>query len=157
MVTENTADQEQFIERACELAKEAAEKGDGPYGSLLVVDGEIIMEERNREQTDNDIAQHPELTLARRAHSELEPDVRAKAVMYTSTEPCPMCSTGMVYAGLDAVVYSTSGKRASEMRGVEIEGIPSSEVFDRYDADIDVIGPVLPERGDEIHQKYSQE
>jgi tRNA(Arg) A34 adenosine deaminase TadA len=156
MDIENTADHEQYIERSCELAKEAAERGDGPYGSLLVVDGEIIMEERNRENTDNDIAQHPELTLARRAHDELDPDVRANAVMYTSTEPCPMCSTGVAYAGLDAVVYSTSGKRASEMRGVETDGIPSSEVFERYDADIDVVGPVLPDLGEEIHKTYSQ-
>lgn len=147
-------DHERFIERACELARTAGERGDGPYGSLLVVDGEIVMEETNRERTDDDLALHPELTLARRAPQELGPEKASDAVMYTSTEPCPMCATGMAYAGLDAVVYSVSGSRAAELRGGGTGGIPCDEVFDRLDAEIAVLGPVLPASGEAVHEAF---
>jgi tRNA(Arg) A34 adenosine deaminase TadA len=147
-------DHEQHIEQACDLAREAGDRGDGPYGSLLVVDGEVIMEETNRENTDDDLSLHPELTLARRAKSELDPGTASEAVMYTSTEPCPMCSTGMAYAGLKAVVYSVSGARASELRGGGTGGIPSDEVFERLGADIDVLGPVLEADGVAVHEAY---
>lgn len=150
----DSLDHEQFIRRACDLAREAGARGDGPYGSLLVVDGDVVMEETNRERTDDDIALHPELTLARRAGRELDPGTAAEAVMYTSTEPCPMCSTGMAYAGLAAVVYSVSGSRAAELRGGGTGGIPSEEVFERLGADIDVVGPVLPEEGTAVHEEY---
>jgi len=150
----DSLDHEKFIERACELAREAGERGDGPYGSLLVVDGEIVMEESNRENTDGDLSLHPELTLARRAPEELGKEVAKKAIMYTSTEPCPMCSTGMAYANLRAVVYSVSGERASELRGGGTGGIPSDEVFERLGADIDVYGPVLEEEGVAVHEDF---
>jgi tRNA(Arg) A34 adenosine deaminase TadA len=147
-------DHEQFIDRACELARTAGDRGDAPYGSLLVVDGEVVMEETNREHTDEDLALHPELTLARRAPPELGPEKASKAVMYTSTEPCPMCSTGMAYAGLDAVVYSVSGERASELRGGGTGGIPCDEVFDRLGAGITVVGPVAQDQGERVHEAY---
>jgi len=146
-------DHEEFIERACELARTAGDRGDGPYGSLLVVDGEVIMEESNYESTEDDLSLHPELTLARRAAAELDEETASDAVMYTSTEPCSMCSTGMAYAGLGAVVYSVSGEKAAEINGGPA-GIPSEEVFDRYDADIDVIGPAGLEEGLAVHEEY---
>ena len=104
----DSLDHEPHVKRALKLASEAGKRGDGPYGSVLVRDGTIIEEATNREHTDNDLALHPELTLARRASSELSPEEHAETVLYTSTEPCPMCATGIVYAGLGGVVYSVS-------------------------------------------------
>jgi len=154
MVDLDTLEHSQYIERACDLARKAGERGDGPYGSLLVVDGETVMEETNREHTDDDLSLHPELTLARRADSELDPETAPNAVMYTSTEPCPMCATGMAYAGLGAVVYSVSGTRAATIRGDAVDTIPSEEMFDRLGADIDVLGPVLEKEGVAVHEQY---
>jgi len=56
-------DHDRFVRRACELARTAGERGDKPFGSVLVVDGEVVMEEKNREKTDADLANHPELTV----------------------------------------------------------------------------------------------
>ncbi|WP_210424069.1 nucleoside deaminase [Halorussus ruber] len=109
-------DHEPHVRRAIDLAREAGDRGDGPYGSLLVRDGDVVMEETNRENTDDDIALHPELTLARRAARELDADARAEAVMYTSTEPCPMCAGGIAIAGLGGVVYRRSSPNASGKR-----------------------------------------
>ncbi len=147
-------DHEPHVRRAIKLAREAGERGDGPYGTVLVRDGEVVMEAGNREHTEDDIALHPELTLARQAASEMTPAERAETVMYTSTEPCSMCATGVAFAGLGGVVYSTSGERAAELSG-GASGIPSPEVFERWDREIPVDGPVLPEAGADVHREFS--
>jgi tRNA(Arg) A34 adenosine deaminase TadA len=147
------ADHEQYVERAIALAREAGERGDGAYGSVLVVDDEVVMEETNRERTDGDIALHPELTLARRAARELPADERDRAVLYTSTEPCPMCAGGIAIAGLGGVVYSVSGALAAERFG-GAPGIPCDEVFDRRGADVPVVGGVAEDAGLAVHEEH---
>ena len=129
---------------------EAADRGDGAYGSVLVKDDEIVMEERNAEVTDGDMRAHPELTLAKRAAAERD-DAEA-LVMYTSTEPCPMCSGGIDLVGLDKVVYSVSGQRAGEIHG---SGglLPSTEVFAAGRSDVEVVPDVLHEAGEAVHRE----
>jgi tRNA(Arg) A34 adenosine deaminase TadA len=141
------------LRRAIDLAVEAGERGDGPFGSVLVRGGEIRMEASNRTRTENDLALHPELTLARRAAGEWSPVDRAETVMYTSTEPCAMCATGMAYAGLGAVVYSVAGERLADLRGSS-GGIPCDEVFERLGADVAVEGPVLEDEGLAVHRRF---
>ncbi|AEN06978.1 nucleoside deaminase [Halolamina sp.] len=143
-------DHEAHMRRAIELAREAADRGDGAYGSVLVKDDEIVMEERNAEVTDGDMRAHPELTLAKRAAAERD-DAEA-LVMYTSTEPCPMCSGGIDLVGLDKVVYSVSGQRAGEIHG---SGglLPSTEVFAAGRSDVEVVPDVLHEAGEAVHRE----
>jgi tRNA(Arg) A34 adenosine deaminase TadA len=111
------------------------------------------MEETNRERTDDDIALHPELTLVRRAARELSTETREKAVMYTSTEPCPMCSGGITISNLGAVVYSVSAERAAEEFG-GADGVPCGEIFERRGRDIAVTGGVLEDEGLDVHREY---
>jgi tRNA(Arg) A34 adenosine deaminase TadA len=146
-------DHEAYVERAIELARAAGDRGDGPYGSLLVLDDAVVMDETNRERTDDDIALHPELTLARRAARELAPAERERAVMYTSTEPCPMCAGGISISSLGAVVYSVSGARAAAEFGGS-EGVPCGEIFDRRGCDVDVVGGVLEAEGLAVHREF---
>jgi tRNA(Arg) A34 adenosine deaminase TadA len=146
-------DHEAHVGRAVELAREAGERGDGPFGTVLVRDDEILLEARNRETTDDDLARHPELSLARQADREFGAEIRAEITMYTSTEPCPMCAAGTAYAGLGGVVYSVSGARLGELRDGP-EGIPCGEVFERLGREIPVHGPVLAEKGEAIHREF---
>lgn len=151
-------DHERYTERVLELAREAAERGDDPYGSLLVdpaaPDGPtVVAEERNAVVTDDDVRRHPELSLAERATRELEPQVRERTIMYTSTEPCPMCAGGIRIAGLAAVVHSVSAERAAELAGHD-DALPSRVVYERTGADVASLGPVLPEAGAAVHREY---
>jgi tRNA(Arg) A34 adenosine deaminase TadA len=146
-------DHEAHVGRAIELAREAGERGDGPFGTVLVRDDEIVLEARNREVTDDDLAEHPELSLARRAAREFDAATRAEITMYTSTEPCPMCAAGTAYAGLGGVVYSVSGARLGDLRD-SAEGIPCGEVFERLGREIPVHGPVLAEEGEAVHREF---
>ncbi len=154
MAQNGDTDHEQYIERTLELADGAGERGDGLYGSLLVT-SEGVMEETNRERTEDDIACHPELALARRAARELPPEERSQSVMYTSTEPCPMCAGGIAIAGLGGIVYSVSTERAAERFG-GATGIPCGEVFERLGNPIDVIGGICEDEGLAVHRTHRE-
>lgn len=142
-------DHESHMRRAFELAEKAAERGDRPFGSVLVRDDQIIAEESNRVVTEDDIRRHPELHLAYRACEEYDRDQRRRTVMYTSTEPCPMCAGGLRHAELGRITYSVSGDEIVEFTG----GDPltrSARILDTTE----VTGPVLNERGRQLHHDF---
>jgi hypothetical protein len=96
------------LRRCVDLAAEAVEHGDQPFGSVLVSgDGTVLAERRNRIVTTGDLTAHPELALAGWASQHLDPSERAAATMYTSggTARCapPPRASGDRTAGLCAV------------------------------------------------------
>ncbi|UNK70169.1 nucleoside deaminase [Microbacterium sp. H1-D42] len=96
------------LRRCVDLAREALEDGDEPFGSVLVdAGGSIRFEDRNR-VADGDHTRHPEFEIARWAATNLTPDERADAVVYTSGEHCPMCSAAHAWVGLGRIVYATA-------------------------------------------------
>jgi tRNA(Arg) A34 adenosine deaminase TadA len=98
---------ETLLRRAIAIAAHAVTIGDAPYGSLLAdAAGKILVEEHNTVRRDNDISAHPELKLARWAARELSPEAAAETTMYTSCQPCGMCTGGIVRSGLGRVVYA---------------------------------------------------
>ncbi|WP_037609269.1 nucleoside deaminase [Streptacidiphilus rugosus] len=101
-----TAD-ETLLRRAVAIAAHAVTLGDAPYGSLLAdADGRILVEAHNTVRRDDDITAHPELKLARWAARELDPAAAAGTTMYTSCQPCGMCTGAIVRSGLGRVVYA---------------------------------------------------
>ena len=107
---------ETLLRRAIEIAAHAVALGDAPYGSLLAdAEGKILIEEHNTVRRDDDIAAHPELKLARWAARELSPEVAATTTMYTSCQPCGMCTGGIVRSGLGRVVYALATDQLVEL------------------------------------------
>jgi tRNA(Arg) A34 adenosine deaminase TadA len=105
------------LRRAVELAREAADAGDGPFGSVLVdAAGIERFVDRNREVTTGDPMRHPEFEIARWALTHLTPDERATATVYTSGEHCPMCAAAHAWVGLGRIVYVASAKQISGWR-----------------------------------------
>ena len=91
-----------------ELAREALDDGDEPFGSILVDDeGRTLFEDRNRVKDGNHL-RHPEFEIARWAVDNLAPAERARATVYTSGEHCPMCAAAHAWVGLGRVVYAAS-------------------------------------------------
>ena len=98
---------EALLRRAIAIAASAITQGDAPYGSLLAdPGGTILVEAHNTVRRDNDISAHPELKLARWAARELTPEAAAQTTMYTSCQPCQMCTGGIARSGLGRVVYA---------------------------------------------------
>lgn len=96
------------LRRCVDLAAEAVDAGDHPFGSVLVsCDGEVLFEDRNRVGS-GDATRHPEFAIARWAAEHMAPDARAKATVYTSGEHCAMCAAAHGLVGLGRIVYATS-------------------------------------------------
>lgn len=124
-----------YLRRCVELAREALEAGDDPFGSVLVdATGKILKEDRNRVWSKADISLHPEFTLAIWAQKHMAPADRATAIVYTSGEHCPMCSTAHAYAGLGRIVYASSSAQLEQWKsefGVEagpVVSLPINQV-----------------------------
>lgn len=131
------------LRRAVELAREALDAGDGPFGSVLV-DGAGVerFADRNREETTGDATRHPEFEIARWAAGNFTADERAAATVYTSGEHCPMCSAAHAWVGLGRIVYVASAKQIAGWRA-ESGAAPSAVAV----LPITVVAPGLPVEG----------
>ncbi|MEZ0447103.1 nucleoside deaminase [Cellulomonas sp. ICMP 17802] len=130
------------LTRAVELAREALDDGDEPYGSVLVdAAGQVRFEDRNRVK-DGDETRHPELEIARWSAGHLTPDERAAATVYTSGEHCPMCAAAHAWVGLGRIVYVTSAEQTAAWRAEW--GIPAGPVAV---LPITTVAPGLPVEG----------
>jgi tRNA(Arg) A34 adenosine deaminase TadA len=143
-------DHESHMRRALDLAREAADRGDEPFGSVLVRDDAVTMAASNRVVTEADVRRHPELHLAYRACRELTPAERDAAVMYTSTEPCPMCAGGLRRAGFARVVYSVGGDEIGDFVGTA-PPVRSGAILAGV---TEVVGPVRHDEGRAVHAAY---
>ncbi|MFV8834062.1 nucleoside deaminase [Aquisalimonas sp.] len=116
----------QHLHRCVELAAEALDAGDEPFGSVLVdADGRVLMEDRNR-IAGGDSTRHPEFALARWAAENLSPEERAAATVFTSGEHCPMCAAAHAWVGLGRIVYVSSS--AQLMEWLSELGVPAPPV-----------------------------
>ena len=102
------------LRRCVDLAREALDGGDEPFGSVLVsAAGEVLLEDRNRVK-DGDHTRHPEFEIARWAAEHLSPQARRAATVYTSGEHCPMCAAAHGWVGLGRIVYAASSEQLVE-------------------------------------------
>lgn len=96
------------LRHCVELAREALDSGDRPFGSVLVSSaGEVLFADRNRVQG-GDQTRHPEFEIARWAAQNLPVVERAACTVYTSGEHCAMCSAAHAWVGLGRIVYAVS-------------------------------------------------
>jgi tRNA(Arg) A34 adenosine deaminase TadA len=106
-----------WLRRCVELAGEAVDAGDFPFGSVLVDGtGRMRAEDRNRELSLADPTRHPEFELARWAATNLTADERRDATVYTSGEHCPMCAAAHAWVGLGRIVYAMSTTQLASIR-----------------------------------------
>lgn len=98
-------DHEAYMRRALELAAQAAEQGDVPVGCVIVRDGEIVGEGRNRREENGDATAHAELEAIRDACRRLGSWRLHRCTMYVTLEPCPMCAGGILSARIPELYY----------------------------------------------------
>jgi guanine deaminase len=96
-----------LLNRAIELAGFSLENGGGPFGAVIVREGKIISEAFNRVVLDNDPTAHAEILSIRQASSSIRSHDLSDCVIYSSSEPCPMCLAAIYWAGIKKVVYAT--------------------------------------------------
>ncbi len=124
--------QKQFMRRAIELAREGMDAGaGGPFGSVVVCNGEIIAEGYNRVTSDNDPTAHAEVTAIREACQKLGTFQLNDCEIYTSCEPCPMCLGAIYWARPKVVYYACTREDAAAI------DFDDQLIYDEIDAGID--------------------
>ena len=97
-----------FMREAIRLANESVAKGGGPFGAVIVKDGEILAECSNSVTLDNDPTAHAEVNAIRQACKALGVFHLAGSVIYCSCEPCPMCLGAIYWAGITRIYYGNT-------------------------------------------------
>lgn len=109
---------EEYMRRAMTLAAQAVGTGDVPVGCVIVKDGEIVGEGRNRREERGDATAHAEVEAIRDACARLGRWRLNDCELYVTLEPCPMCAGAIINARLSAVHYGTRDEKAGACASV---------------------------------------
>ena len=109
MASVGSVDHAAFMRRAIELSKEGMRKGEGgPFGAVVVKDGQIVGEGWNLVLKSNDPTAHAEVSAIRDACKKMGSFSLQGCVVYTSCEPCPMCLAAMYWANVESFYFGNS-------------------------------------------------
>ena len=107
---------EKWMQMAIELSeKNVLESIGGPFGAVIVKDGELIAGSGNKVTSTNDPTAHAEVSAIRLACQKLETFDLSGCVIYTSCEPCPMCLSAVYWAKIDTIYYANTKKDADDI------------------------------------------
>ncbi len=128
MITEQD---KKFIERAISLSEKGMDNNaGGPFGAVVVKNGEIIAEGYNQVTSSNDPTAHAEVVAIRKACENLGTFQLTDCVVYTSCEPCPMCLGAIYWARPKAVYYACTKEDAA------VIGFDDHFIYDEIEKDI---------------------
>lgn len=142
-----------FMEEALRLSKAAAQHGNEPFGAVLVKDGAIVYSNENQVHSASDPTFHAEAGLLRRFCAETGITDLREYTLYSSCEPCFMCSGAMVWTRLGRLVYGASNRDLCAIFGEEGSDC-SHLVFSHSDHQPEVTAGVLRQECLEVLQSY---
>jgi len=145
-----TPDDRRLLEAAVEVARQAREAGNHPFGAVLGRGSEMLLEAGNSVTTERDVTGHAELNLVRLAFRKFTEDQLTECTLYSSTEPCAMCSGAIYWSGIGRVVYALPEAALGEFTGADAENptmhLTARDVLAAGQRHIEVEGPFdMPE------------
>lgn len=151
-----TTQDDVFMAQALELARLAAQHGNRPFGAVLVKDGRVVAQAENTVTSDNMISHHAEIQLIDKAVRELGVKSLEGYTLYTSAEPCSMCTGAILLYNVSTVVYGAPQEYLHTLspgyRGIGITDI--KPLLEKRI--VEVRGPVLREAAEKILGDYRQ-
>ncbi len=136
----------QHLRRAIQVAQNAREHGNHPFGAILVDENnQVLLEAENSVITGSDCTGHAETNLMRLASQHFPPEKLATCTLYTSTEPCAMCAGAIYWGNVQRVVYALSEVDLYDIVGPSPDQLvlSSREVFAHSQRKVEVEGPAL--------------
>ena len=147
---------EPLLRRAIEVAREAREHGNHPFGAILADEhGNELLRAENSVTTDADCTGHAELNLVRSLSLQPGLDL-AKCTLYASTEPCPMCAGAIFWSGIGRLVYGLSEEGLYAMTGDSPDKLLLScrDVLASGGRAVVVRGPLLEDEARAVHEGF---
>lgn len=145
------------LRAAIDLARRARERGDRPFGAVLVgADGRVLGEGENTVATSGDATGHAELNLVREVGPRLTAEERAGSTLYASGEPCPMCAAAIFWSGIGRVVFGLGSREIHQMAGDSPDQLRLSarDVLASGGRRVSVEGPVLEEEARAVFRGF---
>jgi len=145
------------LHSAIAIARRSRDHGNHPFGALLAgPDGQVLLEAENTVVTGPDCTGHAETNLMRLASRQFAADFLAGCSLYTSTEPCPMCSGAIFWGGVGRVVFALGQQALYDLIGPGGDELLLScrDVFARGSRTIEVLGPALEAEALEVHRGF---
>lgn len=106
-------DDERFLREAIELATASVMIGGGPFGAVVVHDGQVIGRGQNTVVRDSDPSAHAEINAIRAATRHMNSPHLDDCVLYASCEPCPMCLAASLWAHIPRIVFAATYELAT--------------------------------------------
>ena len=116
--TNFTSEDKKFMQLAIDLSIENVAQGGGPFGAVIVRNGEIIATGTNRVTENCDPTAHAEVSAIRAACAKLGDFKLTGCTIYSSCEPCPMCLSALYWAGVDRIFY---GNTKSDAKAINFD------------------------------------
>jgi tRNA(Arg) A34 adenosine deaminase TadA len=115
---------EKYMKVAIDLSIESVKNGGGPFGAVIVRNGEVIASTSNSVTKDNDPTAHAEVNAIRQATKKLGTFDLSDCVIYSSCEPCPMCLGAIYWARLNKLYFANNKTDAKNI------GFDDSFIYD---------------------------
>ena len=133
---------------AIEVANAAVANGNHPFGAVLAdASGQVVLSAQNTVTTENDCTGHAETNLVRAAWKQFGPAALGEYTLYTSCEPCAMCSGAIYWSGIGAMVFAMTEADLAKLTGDHAENptmsLSSELVLNSGTRPIAVRGPAL--------------
>lgn len=143
-----------FLRLAIDLAHQARQAGADPFGAVLVRDGVVLAQASDRSVEYSDPTSHAELNVISTYCRENKVFSLEGCTLYTSTEPCMMCSGAIHWAKISRVVFSVSQAMLQAMSGGKPKPSCNSVVNIDWQR-VAIVGPVLPKEGLSVFEGYN--
>lgn len=150
---------QEFMDEAVRLSIENIDRGGGPFGAVIVRDGEIISRGANSVTIDNDPTAHAEVSAIRNACKSLHTFQLLDCIVYSSCEPCPMCLSALYWAGVKKIFYGNTKEDAESIDfsdkfiyeeidrkpqqrhvpGIHVENTGAIRAFEKWEAKADKV------------------
>lgn len=145
---------EQFMRRAIALASAGeALPGGGPIGCVIMRDGKIIGEGHNEVEKNCDPTSHAEIVAMRRAGITLKTSRFEGATLYSTLQPCGMCSMASIWAGISRIVYGAEREQVHRMYFEDRNFDTMDFIRDAYKDDLLLVGGVLADECAKLYYK----
>ena len=132
---------EGYMRMAIEEAKQSLREGDCGFGAVITRNNEIVAQAHDTEKTRSDPTAHAELTAIRMAAGKIGRSLDG-CVIISTHEPCPMCSTAILWSGISTVVFGYSIREALEQGRNRID-LTCRELFERAGKPVKIIEGVV--------------
>lgn len=145
------------LRRALTLARQARERGNRPFGAVLVDEqGVVRLEAKNTQVTSGDPTGHAEINLVRDAAERFLPEVLEGCTVYASAEPCGMCAGALFWSRVRRVVFALSSPRLYVLAGNPRDQlrVRCAEVLATGERPVEVEGPAIEDEAAEVFQGF---